>query len=561
MTTKEKILRAQNIIVIALFIIVAVILKLVGNFEDVKLRDSYEINTLNEWSITYSDGTIQEVTGPCMVNDVSGETVILETVLPDDIKPGEGIMLLSGYSEMELYIEGERVAEFAVQPHVPFGRMVGNIRVLAKLTPEDSGKTLTVKSTPKYTANMDFKGAEYGELSALKFDLLYRNMWRIVLASTLFVMSLLSVGLSLFRFAKRENVNNWIFYHLGFFILEVQIWIICSSDLPQVIADATDIASFVSFICLAIMPIHYAAFCVEIIPQSRSTFSVVQIIGWFIPFFEIVGYVFNIADPVDTFGPFSLLRMNHIYIAVVAFYSFWKSFEHRNDSRLVSIFAVANSVLVISVSIAVFAFYVAPTSATYALVLGVGMIVFTFMLFSLGLHMEFELIKDIRAKDVYKELAYTDVQTGVKSRTSFDECCDNVGANHIKYVDMVILDINNLKWTNDNLGHIAGDQLIAGAAKCILTAFEGVGECYRIGGDEFAVIAFDSSDKIDGALAKLEDLMMEFNKDRSDIQLSISYGFAGESYKNSELFMEKLFTRADKEMYESKKKWHRLHDN
>lgn len=52
---------------------------------------------------------------------------------------------------------------------------------------------------------------------------------------------------------------------------------------------------------------------------------------------------------------------------------------------------------------------------------------------------------------------------------------------------LMYADVNNLKVTNDTLGHRAGDVLLRRAAKALNAAF-GEGNAYRIGGDEFVAL-------------------------------------------------------------------------
>ena len=52
----------------------------------------------------------------------------------------------------------------------------------------------------------------------------------------------------------------------------------------------------------------------------------------------------------------------------------------------------------------------------------------------------------------------------------------------------VAFDVDDLKQINDRLGHHVGDQAIYTAAQCIRSVFGSMGSCFRIGGDEFAVI-------------------------------------------------------------------------
>ena len=50
------------------------------------------------------------------------------------------------------------------------------------------------------------------------------------------------------------------------------------------------------------------------------------------------------------------------------------------------------------------------------------------------------------------------------------------------------IDINGLKEMNDNRGHLARDDLTREVAAIIRDILGKSGECYRIGGDEFAAI-------------------------------------------------------------------------
>lgn len=75
--------------------------------------------------------------------------------------------------------------------------------------------------------------------------------------------------------------------------------------------------------------------------------------------------------------------------------------------------------------------------------------------------------------------------TGLPNRRAFMETHDalNVGES----VGTVFFDINGLKYTNDNFGHLAGDKQILSFRDLLLCYFR-KDEVYRISGDEFLVI-------------------------------------------------------------------------
>ncbi|MEX2372750.1 MAG: GGDEF domain-containing protein, partial [Dehalococcoidia bacterium] len=83
--------------------------------------------------------------------------------------------------------------------------------------------------------------------------------------------------------------------------------------------------------------------------------------------------------------------------------------------------------------------------------------------------------------------------TGLGKRRAFDaaleECRDLMAAGHAPRI--FILDLDNLKAVNDVSGHAAGDEAIRLMARAILERTRAVDQPFRIGGDEFAVIAIE----------------------------------------------------------------------
>ena len=149
-------------------------------------------------------------------------------------------------------------------------------------------------------------------------------------------------------------------------------------------------------------------------------------------------------------------------------------------------------------------------------------------------------------------LAYQDGLTGIGNRTAYKE--------HIKaYVEkktltsaIVIFDVNNLKLVNDRYGHGTGDNLIMRSAEIIRQAFDVYGTCYRIGGDEFAVL-IDGDNvkrKYKNAIEIFRTLLDEENH-KSKCKLSIAYGMAIYNESEGKSF-EEISKIADKLMYNCK---------
>ncbi|MDV3429569.1 MAG: GGDEF domain-containing protein [Bacillota bacterium] len=145
-----------------------------------------------------------------------------------------------------------------------------------------------------------------------------------------------------------------------------------------------------------------------------------------------------------------------------------------------------------------------------------------------------------------------DVLTKIKNRAAFEKEMGKYD-NGDKNAVIVMLDLNNLKKTNDKNGHKAGDELIFNAAKIIEQSFMGKGKAYRIGGDEFCVICKGiSKESVDAALSDLDNLLIKVNEKRQ-IKIVLAYGQASYN-KDKDESIYSSFAKADKAMYIHKAK-------
>jgi diguanylate cyclase (GGDEF)-like protein len=98
------------------------------------------------------------------------------------------------------------------------------------------------------------------------------------------------------------------------------------------------------------------------------------------------------------------------------------------------------------------------------------------------------LAKKQEAK-LFEKMAFTDMLTGSLNRNAFER-----DAQHLKDpatgapFRLILLDLNGLKSINDQWGHKQGDNAIIETSKALRASFGQAGTCYRISGDEFAVI-------------------------------------------------------------------------
>lgn len=149
-----------------------------------------------------------------------------------------------------------------------------------------------------------------------------------------------------------------------------------------------------------------------------------------------------------------------------------------------------------------------------------------------------------------------DPLTKVNNRNAFNTYMENnlqkaLNNNEKLNFGIIVCDVNNLKNTNDTLGHKVGDSLIINGCKKICNIFKH-SPVYRVGGDEFAIIL--QNEDFENRFSLLNDFQKDMisNINNPD-EITIASGLAVYDPlldKN----VNDVFVRADAEMYKEKKR-------
>lgn len=145
-------------------------------------------------------------------------------------------------------------------------------------------------------------------------------------------------------------------------------------------------------------------------------------------------------------------------------------------------------------------------------------------------------------------LATHDEMTGLLNQRAYEE---QKGNAHKKPYAVIFVDVNNLKYANDTLGHAAGNKLIIATADKLKELFPNC--VYRIGGDEFvAVVEYASVKKIEKDLVDKknnfnESLLAKTKEEKeSGLIYAASFGYA---YTDGSKSFDVVSAEADKAMY------------
>jgi len=161
------------------------------------------------------------------------------------------------------------------------------------------------------------------------------------------------------------------------------------------------------------------------------------------------------------------------------------------------------------------------------------------------------------AEEEIRSISVTDQLTGLYNRRGFITLAEQ----QLKFSDRVkrdmllfFADLDGMKWINDTRGHKEGDKALIDVATILKETFRSSDIIARMGGDEFAILAIDTTGIYpDIIMSRLQNQIDMHNKSGNrHYKISISMGTAYYDPDNP-CSLDELMSRADKLMYEQKR--------
>ena len=155
-----------------------------------------------------------------------------------------------------------------------------------------------------------------------------------------------------------------------------------------------------------------------------------------------------------------------------------------------------------------------------------------------------------------RSLALADDLTGLYNRRAFLTLASQqlkLSRRNAQGLLLFFVDVDNLKHINDAFGHHEGDLAILRVADTLEDCFRDSDIIARIGGDEFVVLALDTSgDSQEAILRRLKVALQASNARESRYELSLSVGVAKFDPKHP-VSLGDLVSIADRMMYSEKR--------
>lgn len=155
------------------------------------------------------------------------------------------------------------------------------------------------------------------------------------------------------------------------------------------------------------------------------------------------------------------------------------------------------------------------------------------------------LSQSIKKKVESEKHSYIDNLTGIYNQNKFTQILEEYENNHFTSIGVMFLDLNGLKYTNDNFGYDVGNHLLKNTAQILSNIFGTM--VYRIGSDEFVVLTANLTKEEFMALCIQAKNTMQENE--IEAAMGITWHDDGKSVKAQ-------LKEADDLMYLNKRSYH-----
>lgn len=458
------------------------------------------------------------------------------------------LTLRSRYASVRAWADGELVYEAAqgrehalgsMWHFIPMSRCAGASQLTVELRVYSGG------AYPLEHILLDTPGA-------VRYALLRDSAPAILFAAVCLLLTvvMLAGAALLIRWKSRMYVP---LLALAMFLFLSGLWILLDSKITTLSGGNYAVSYFLSYAAFYLLDVPYLLY---VRLMTRKCQRLLNLLIWAMILNAGLCLGLHMAGLVELNRTAFSVHALIILSVPVATLAFWRSAVWHGEKRLRFSFLGLLAVYACGLaSIALYHLHRLPAANSALLyILGLSLLLAGMTADTLASFARFWRQKE--SADRYRRLAVQDSMTEMGNRNAFQLRCAALVERPPERLALVLFDVDDLKQINDQLGHHVGDQALYAAALCIRNAFGGAGRCYRIGGDEFAVVLTGKS------VSRIPELLARFWREiahRWDGRLpsaGISCGWASATYSKEVPFDEErlaqLQAEADQSLYQQK---------
>lgn len=474
-------------------------------------RAESTVDVLSEgWTLINEGENAKRVTLPQTIKVDEGKQVVLLNKIQDPGKHYNALKIDNNRYGVEVYFDGSLIYRSNT------GKMADQLiyldPCLVRLPAKSGEVALTIVFSEGPNGEYNIPQISTGALGEFKYGILNDNIFTLIIISFFWalILTLLITGI----IYRKVDYKEPRIIALIAFLFFTSNWGMYDSFIPELFDMPIEMSGLLCYLSFMAMSIPIAYFIQVTLDKHSKLLDWVIALGFANIFVQVIVSLFGLVRLNQMIWLSSVVIAITIISSVVEIV---RCYSRGAQTREIKMIFTGGYILALMGIVALFLYWT-KLSQNYRDIFLLGVLIFMIFFFiSIVIRYSEEKnaeLKLLREAELTKRVSMYDQLTGLLNRRAFDMKMEEIKENP-KQNDAVLLmmDLNGLKVTNDSYGHNAGDELIVAGARAIEKNYGNDGTCYRIGGDEFAVVLDKPRYSILTYDKKLEELIEEYNKE------------------------------------------------
>lgn len=533
--------------------LVIVVVNLMGNYVDtgVTVDEPYSLN--DSWVVIDDDREKNWDKLP-YYNEYRADKFIVYNYLPDELDDNAYMFLKTNYQSIKVEIEGvgviydEEYKETSI-----FGERINLLSHFVALDESYSGKKVII--TSEYVTTFHYPTLEE-VLIADKSTLLLHTLSDASI-DIYFIGFISFLGVILLILSILLIINKSTKYIVDCLSLSIFTFVLCTWLLSNISSIHFIIKNPVILFLIYLTMLYAILLPIFVLLRNKCSHFTKLFDALFIGMIALMIINFLLAITTDLKLTQSLVSL-HVAVVVsllLCIYAVAMEYYKHNNKDLKALL-ISGYIFVVGTALALIAYYFPNfrlNMFNYDLYIKIAMIIFI-MINSVSYVQQVIIASlKINESEIYRKLAFTDLMTKLKNRSAYDHFLNTLTEEIFEHISIIEVDIDGLKYTNDNFGHSYGDELIIEVSSIIKEVFDDFGECFRIGGDEFEIILLNKDKEFVLGLIDSFKKLIDERKLSNGRSIYVSIGFTFDDGQLSTYdSITNIINVTDRLMYENK---------
>ena len=523
---------------------------IIYSFSDLSLKEEITQKYTSDWKYIGPNDKVQNILLPVNLDVPKGQPYTVTCQLPSAFQDPFYMRVRISYQTLKVKVNGKEIYQTGFNEDEYIGNTMGSYWKIIKIPEQYKGSTIQLTFTSDYS---DFSGLVndivFGSKSFLLIDIIHEFGLNFIFYICILVIGIALIFVFAFLYPYEKEYSVSLLY-LAIATIFMVLWLMGESRMLQFIIGNHFLVTNLALICI---PIFSSAWLLFIGKRAKLKQAFLLDLSTII--FICYAFLVIILQVLKIIDFFTMVHITNFLLGIIVIEGLgimlFEIFKYHNERAKELVLLLMPIYVSFSLEIVNFFSNKFENTSRYMLL---GLIISLILITVVTVKKIIIISKNEAEKKYYEKLAFQDYLTGINNRAAIYRDLKNLSkkSQDDEKMWILILDINDLKLINDVYGHAAGDEAIITCGKCMEETLGELGNCYRIGGDEFACIIFSAQE------TRVNNVIKNFKEKIDEVAKTVAYPYkvavgVTQSADIENVTFEALAKDADLEMYRNKK--------